>query len=152
LSSVRFAKLCATVFLSQDYKVYFLGQLNNENHTAFVPTPFVPFGVMEYNCIAGIMITASHNPREDNGFKLYGSNGSQIIPPHDSNISSSILSNLTPWMNYDVNILDSHPNLINITEELSLKYLNRIYELCQYKEQNLSSNFPVVYTGMSLDC
>lgn len=43
------------------------------------------------------MITASHNPKQDNGYKLYWGNGAQIIPPHDLGIAQSIQSNLEPW-------------------------------------------------------
>lgn len=49
-------------------------------------TFFQPFGVTHYKACAGIMITASHNPKEDNGYKVYWENGSQIIPPHDSSM------------------------------------------------------------------
>ena len=47
--------------------------------------------------IAGVMVTASHNPKRDNGFKVYFGNGSQIIPPHDSGISAAIDENMKPW-------------------------------------------------------
>lgn len=44
---------------------------------------FQPFGVKKYGTCAGIMVTASHNPKQDNGYKVYWDNGAQIIPPHD---------------------------------------------------------------------
>jgi phosphoglucomutase / phosphopentomutase len=59
-----------------------------------VPTPFVPFTILEKRCLAGIMVTASHNPKEDNGYKVYWQNGAQIISPHDKNIQAHILENL----------------------------------------------------------
>ena len=54
------------------------------------PTPIVAFGVKELNAAAGVMVTASHNPPEYNGYKVYASNGAQIIPPMDRLIAEAI--------------------------------------------------------------
>ncbi|MBQ6441345.1 MAG: phospho-sugar mutase [Lachnospiraceae bacterium] len=54
------------------------------------PTPELSFAVRELNCIAGIVITASHNPREYNGYKVYWEDGAQITPPHDKNILAEV--------------------------------------------------------------
>jgi phosphoglucomutase/phosphopentomutase len=61
-NSQRFAALAAAVFLSQGIRVYLYHDI--------VPTPYVPFAVVHYGTVAGIMITASHNPKEDNGYKV----------------------------------------------------------------------------------
>ena len=61
----------------------------------YVATPFVPFAVVRDGCLAGIMVTASHNPKQDNGYKLYAGNGAQIVSPIDKEISTQIQDNLS---------------------------------------------------------
>ena len=92
LHSKGFAEICARVFAASGFNVYLYEDI--------VATPLVPFGVNKLNTAAGIMITASHNPKQDNGYKLYWGNGVQIIPPHDAGIYESILDNLSPWQDY----------------------------------------------------
>lgn len=92
--SKEFASATAATFLEAGYKVYYL----NEGDT-FVHTPMVPFTVNQVNASVGVMITASHNPKMDNGYKVYYSNGCQIISPHDKGIAHSIDENLNPWPN-----------------------------------------------------
>ena len=58
--------------------------------TAFSPTPELSFAVRELGCVSGIVITASHNPREYNGYKVYWEDGAQITPPHDKNIIAEV--------------------------------------------------------------
>lgn len=82
----RFAELSASVFLNEGIPVYLYSEM--------VATPFVPFAISHKGLLAGVMVTASHNPKEDNGYKVYWSNGAQIIPPHDKNIQKYILANL----------------------------------------------------------
>lgn len=82
----RFAQLSACVFLNEDIPVYLYSEM--------VATPFIPFAISHMNLLAGVMVTASHNPKEDNGYKVYWSNGSQIIAPHDKNIEAYIRENL----------------------------------------------------------
>jgi phosphomannomutase len=82
----RFAQLSTIIFLNENIPVYLFGKM--------VPTPFVPFTILQKQCLAGIMVTASHNPKEDNGYKVYWENGAQIITPHDKNIQTNILNNL----------------------------------------------------------
>lgn len=96
-NSEKFAKLTAAAFVAKGIKVWWY---ETPQHT-----PLVPFGVRELNAVAGVMITASHNPANDNGYKVYWSNGCQIIPPHDSGIAESILENLKP-VTWDTSVVD----------------------------------------------
>jgi phosphomannomutase len=55
-----------------------------------VPTPVVAFGIRHLGCVAGVVVTASHNPAQDNGYKVYLGDGSQIVPPADADIAARI--------------------------------------------------------------
>ena len=81
-NSENFAHVAAAVFLANDIKVYLIDKP--------CPTPLNPFLIVREKALCGIQITASHNPKEDNGYKLYWSNGAQIIPPIDTGIAASI--------------------------------------------------------------
>ena len=56
------------------------------------PTPMVAFGIRHFGCVAGIVVTASHNPPQDNGYKVYLGDGSQIVPPADAEIAERIIA------------------------------------------------------------
>ncbi len=53
-----------------------------------MPTPVVAFGIRHLDCVAGVVVTASHNPAQDNGYKVYLGDGSQIVPPADAEIAT----------------------------------------------------------------
>lgn len=80
--SPEFAKEAALCLNSNGVKTYIFESLR--------PTPELSFAVRELNCIAGIVITASHNPAEYNGYKVYWEDGAQITPPHDKNILAEV--------------------------------------------------------------
>ncbi|MEZ9200199.1 phospho-sugar mutase [Shewanella sp. 10N.286.54.B9] len=80
--SKQFAEDAASVLCNQGIKVYLTKQI--------AATPLVAFGVLHLGAGAGIVVTASHNPPQYNGYKVYWGNGAQIIPPHDSGIAASI--------------------------------------------------------------
>lgn len=92
LSSLSFALLTALVFEEAGLETLLLDGL--------VATPLVPFSLTEQKAIVGIMITASHNPKNDAGYKVYWNNGCQIRAPVDKGIADAILDNLDPWVDY----------------------------------------------------
>lgn len=142
-NSKRFAELAIAVFISKGFQVYYIG----DNNCA---TPMVPFAVDKYSTDGGIMITASHNPKDDNGYKVYWNNGCQIIPPHDSNIQNSILDNLTPILNKDdgwnTDIYMKSDKLIYCFEEVVNSYVDYL-RTSLFKDEN-KIDFKFVYTAM----
>lgn len=82
IMSTEFAREAALCLNANEIKAYVFDSLR--------PTPELSFAVRELGCIAGIVITASHNPREYNGYKVYWEDGAQITPPHDKNILAEV--------------------------------------------------------------
>ncbi len=82
IMSPEFAKEAALCLNANGIKTY--------RFTSLRPTPELSFAVRNLGCIAGIVITASHNPREYNGYKVYWEDGAQITPPHDKNILAEV--------------------------------------------------------------
>jgi len=81
---MEFIQLCANIFTANDIKVYLFESLR--------PTPELSFAVRHLGCDTGIVLTASHNPPEYNGYKVYNNEGAQIVPPEDGHIISEINS------------------------------------------------------------
>lgn len=92
ISSLSFAILTALVFAEAGIDCVLL--------EGFVLTPLVPFSCLRLGAVTGIMVTASHNPKQDNGYKVYASDGCQIRAPMDKEISAEIMDNLEPWKDY----------------------------------------------------
>lgn len=76
-NSRKFAEVAADVFSANGIKVYLFDALR--------PTPEVSFAIRELGCQSGVILTASHNPKEYNGYKAYWNDGAQMIAPHDKN-------------------------------------------------------------------
>jgi phosphoglucomutase len=80
--SPEFAQIAADIFSANGITAYLFPELR--------PTPQLSFTVRELGCQAGLVITASHNPREYNGYKVYWNDGSQVVAPHDKNIVEEV--------------------------------------------------------------
>ncbi|KAF9027123.1 hypothetical protein BDZ89DRAFT_987490 [Hymenopellis radicata] len=116
-NSDRWAQLTAAVFLANNMKVYL--------HRGLVHTPIVPFSVKHLKAACGVMITASHNPKQDNGYKVYWENGVQIISPHDTGIADSISANLEP-QTWDFSQVTSSALCLDRTAEMKEAYFSSL--------------------------
>lgn len=140
-NSHRFAQLTATIFVNADVSVYLYSRIN--------ATPYVPYAVTHYGYQCGIMITASHNPKDDNGYKVYWFNGAQIASPLDEHLAESIAKNLSPWpSSWDTEILDNNPLVKDPYEEIFAAYNEDLQHLCYQKELNQKSPLKFTYTAM----
>ncbi|KAK3052054.1 hypothetical protein LTS18_012323, partial [Coniosporium uncinatum] len=139
-NSEKFARLAAAAFVSKGIKVFW--------YEVTVHTPLVPFGVNAVGAAAGIMVTASHNPAHDNGYKVYWSNGCQIVPPHDAGIAACIEQNLEP-LSWDTEMVDNSLMIeasIDLTKEDYFKAVEAVTRV----EVDIPSpsDFRFVYTPM----
>lgn len=142
-NSKRWAELTATIFTNAGITVRLFGEVT--------PTPFVPFSVRKYNLAMGIMITASHNPKDDNGYKVYASNGAQIVNPADKLIQSSILEKLEPdETSWETHLIQDNNLIIDPLEEVTETYIKNIKNdiLPEHLELNKKMNVMFTYTAM----
>lgn len=84
LNSKEFARIAADVFSANGIQVYLFPELR--------PTPLLSFAIRYLKCHSGVVITASHNPKEYNGYKAYWADGAQLVPPHDKNVIREVNS------------------------------------------------------------
>ena len=110
-NSKEFAKMCADILSANGIKVYLFSE--------FRPTPELSFAVRHLGTDAGIVLTASHNPPEYNGYKVYWNDGAQIVPPQDQEIINEIES-----LGFDEINFDANENLIEyVGEDLDNAFL-----------------------------
>lgn len=113
-NSRLFAEKSADIFSANGIKVYLFEDLR--------PTPELSFAIRELGCQSGIILTASHNPKEYNGYKAYWEDGSQIVGPHDVNIIDEVQKVKAEDIKFDGN-----PDLIEIMgDEMDQKFLDKV--------------------------
>ncbi|MGV8137603.1 MAG: phospho-sugar mutase [Mangrovibacterium sp.] len=113
-NSRLFAEKSAAIFAANGIKVYLFESLR--------PTPELSFAIRELGCQSGIILTASHNPREYNGYKAYWEDGSQIVAPHDVNIIAEVQKVKAEDIRFSGN-----SELIEIIgEEIDKKFLEKV--------------------------
>ncbi|XP_062416904.1 glucose 1,6-bisphosphate synthase isoform X3 [Pungitius pungitius] len=140
-TSQRLARLTAAVMLSRDVPVHLF--------SSFVPTPYVSYAVKKLGAAAGVMITASHNPKEDNGYKVYWCNGAQISTPHDKEILQSIEEQLEPWSSscWDEELVDRCSLRTDPLNHINTCYMDEVSSLCFHRDLNLSCSMRFVHSS-----
>lgn len=142
IMSPEFASMCAQIFCSMGIKVYLFDSLR--------PTPELSYAVRYYNCAAGINITASHNPKIYNGYKVYWEEGSQI----KSDIANQILDEISKLDLFEPDeILDLEKAkelglLITINEEVDESFYEKTMSI-SLRDEDVDKNIGIVYTPLN---
>ena len=137
-NSRMFAERVADIFASNGFSVYLFDALR--------PTPELSFAIRELKCHSGVVVTASHNPKEYNGYKAYWTDGAQVTAPHDKNI----IAEVEKITDVDMVLTGQHPENITILDEkFDEIYLNRIHELSLAPESVAKyHDMKIVYSPM----
>lgn len=136
-NSKFFAQTAANILSANNFIVYLFEDLR--------PTPELSFAVRYFNCNAGIVITASHNPKQYNGFKAYWNDGAQLISPHDKNVIDEVQKLTVKDINFN-----TKPELIKIIgEKVDDAYLEKVISLSLSPNDIKSKkNIKIVYTSL----
>lgn len=136
-NSNKLALNVAEVLTANGIKAYLFNSLR--------PTPELSFAVRELGCKAGVVITASHNPKEYNGFKVYGADGAQIVSPFDTELISKVRSLSIDEVNFNVN----KELIFGLGGEMDKTYLSRLKTLSLSPEEIIKQkDLPIVFTGI----
>ncbi len=137
-NSPFFAKITAQVFAANGAKVYLFSELR--------PTPELSFAIRHLGCHSGVVITASHNPKEYNGYKAYWNDGAQMLSPHDTN---SILEVQKITSVSDIKFSGNESNITHIGEEIDKEYIQKITSLSISKEAiQRQKDLKIVFTPL----
>jgi phosphoglucomutase len=144
-NSPEFTRIAANIFTANGIEVYLFPALR--------PTPQLSFTVRELGCQAGLVITASHNPKEYNGYKAYWADGSQVVAPHDKNIVAEVNAISTVA---DIKFEGNDSLLHLLDESIDTAYLKTIKDNCRkpdviQRQKDLKIVFsPIHGTGITL--
>ncbi|MGJ1436800.1 phospho-sugar mutase [Sphingobacterium multivorum] len=135
-NSQAFGQLVANVFAANGIKVHLF--------TALRPTPMLSFAIRHFGCQSGVMLTASHNPKEYNGYKAYWNDGCQLTAPHDENVIDEVnaISSVS-----DIKFEGNTQNIIPVGEEIDQLYINANKTLSIHPEAVLAQkNLKIVFS------
>ncbi|RPA69570.1 phospho-sugar mutase [Cyclobacteriaceae bacterium YHN15] len=136
INNTLFADTTANVFTANGIKVKYFRDLR--------PTPMLSFAIRYFGCKSGVMVTASHNPKEYNGYKAYWDDGGQVVAPHDKNIINEV-QKITSID--DVNWRKNDDLIEYIESDFDLIYLNLVKKLSlSPNEIMLQRNMPIVFS------
>lgn len=131
-----FAETTAGVFAANGIQVYLFEALR--------PTPELSYAIRRLGCKAGVVCTASHNPKEYNGYKAYWNDGGQLVPPHDKNVIREVEAITSVD---EVNWTGGEANITLIGQEMDEAYINMVKSLSVYPEVIQSQHdLSIVYT------
>jgi phosphoglucomutase len=126
INNTLFAGTTANVLTANGIKVKYFREMR--------PTPMLSFAIRYYGCKSGVMVTASHNPKEYNGYKVYWDDGGQVVAPHDKNIINEVLKIKSID---DVNWNKNDALIEYIEKDFDLVYLNEVKKLSMSPQTNL---------------
>ncbi|MBB1139974.1 phospho-sugar mutase [Myroides sp. WP-1] len=136
-NSKELAKVVADVFTANGIHVYLFGDMR--------PTPELSFAVRHYGCQAGIVLTASHNPPEYNGYKVYWSDGGQIVPPEDG----AVIDEINQLTYEQVNFAGDDSLITIVGEELDRAFIDSTIENASFNTpQAVKDGLKVAYTSL----
>ena len=133
-----FAETAANVFAANGIKVYLFEALR--------PTPELSYAIRQLGCKGGVVCTASHNPKEYNGYKAYWEDGSQLVPPHDKNVIKEVekIENVE-----DVKWTGGETNIQYLGKEMDDAYIKMAKSLSVYPEVcKAQHDLKIVYTSI----
>jgi phosphoglucomutase len=137
-NSREFAEITANVFGANGIKVYLFESLR--------PTPELSFAIRHFKCKGGVVCTASHNPKEYNGYKAYWDDGAQMVPPHDKNVIVEVEKIASVD---DVKWSGGEENITIIGKEVDDAYLEMVKGLSVYPEVcQAQHDLGIVYTSI----
>ncbi|MGL5274617.1 phospho-sugar mutase [Myroides sp.] len=136
-NSQELAKVVADVFTANGIKVYLFGEMR--------PTPELSFAVRHYGCNAGIVLTASHNPPEYNGYKVYWNDGGQIVPPQDG----AVIDEINKLTYNEVNFKGNDSLITYVGEELDAAFIKSTLENASFDTpQSVKDQLKIAYTSL----
>lgn len=138
-NSKAFAECAAEVLCYNGIKTFLFEEI--------MPTPVLSFSVRYLNCNAGIVITASHNPKEYNGYKVYDEYGCQLVPQYADKVISYInnVKDIKSVKHMNLNMALSNGYLTYIGDEVLNSYISEVEKMAVYKE---ASDLKIVYTPL----